>query len=350
MERFMRSVAVLAAGRVQIVKDVPVPKPEGYEALVRVHACGFCNGTDFQIIKGTLPSHEGMQPFPTLLGHEGAGEVVELGPKARHIRLGDRFLHPNLRSAPGNGYSKTYGGMSEYGLVVDYQAMREDGYEGPLPFSGKCARVPRTWEYTDIAMLLSLSESLSAAKNYGVGPGSRALVYGAGPMGLALMKYMRILGGKEIVAVDRLDDRLERAGRICGIDQAVNTAREDIHAALGERQFDVAVDAVGASGILLEASSFLKSGGRVGSMGVLRQGDTCVDITRLKNNTMIQLLNLPCGEYAVMEENIRMIEEGRIDPRQFYSHVLPLEEIETCLELVRRKEALKVILTMRPSV
>lgn len=348
MERFMKSAAVLEAGRVQIVEDVPIPRPEGYEALVRVHACGFCNGTDFQIINGTLPAHEGMQPFPTLLGHEGAGEVVELGPRARHIRLGDRFLHPNLRSDPGNGYSKTYGGMSEYGLVVDYQAMREDGYEGPLPFSGKCAKVPRTWEYTDIAMLLSLSESLSAAKNFAVGSGTRVLVYGAGPMGLALMKYMRLLGAKEIVAVDRLDGRLERAGRICGVDRAVNTAREDLRAALGGRRFDVAVDAVGASEILLEASSFLKPGGRVGSMGVLRRGDTRVDITRLKNNTMIQLLNLPDGEYAVMEENIRMIEEGRIDPRQFYSHVLPLEEIGTCLELVRRKEALKVILTMRP--
>ena len=348
MRECMRSVAVLEADRVQIVDDVPIPKPEDYEALVRVHACGFCNGTDFQIIRGTLPAHEGMQPFPTLLGHEGAGEVVELGPKVRHIQVGDRFLHPNLRSEPGNGYTKTYGGMSEYGLVVDYQAMREDGYQGPLPFSGKCAKVPRTFAYTDIAMLLSLSESLSAAKNFGVGPGTRALVYGAGPMGMALMKYMRMLGAAEIVAVDRLDDRLERAGRLCGIDRSINGAREDVREALAGRQFDVAVDAVGASGILLEASSVLQPGGRVGSMGVLRQGDTCVDIPRLKNNTMIQLLNLPQGEYAVMEENIRMIEEGRIDPRQFYSHVLPLEEIETCLELVRRKEALKVILTMEP--
>lgn len=343
---YMKSVAVLAPGRVKIVNDVPVPVPGDYEALVRVRACGFCNGTDFQIIRGTLPAHEGMKPFPTLLGHEGAGEVVALGRRVRHIRIGDRFLHPNLREQPGNGYTKTYGGMSEYGLVPDYQAMREDGYAGPPPFSGKFAPVPRDFDFVDIAMLLSLSESLSAARNFGVKEHMRVLVYGAGPMGQALMKYMRLLGAREIVAVDMLDERLEQAGRLCQIDRGINSSKVDLRSALGDRRFDVAVDAVGYSKILLEASAFLKPGGRVGSMGVLRNGDTSIDITRLKNNTMIQLLNLPYGEYGVMEENIRLIREGKIDPKAFYSHVLPMDEIDACMSLVQEKKALKVILTI----
>lgn len=346
MRDLMKAVAVLEPEDVRIVDDVPIPIPGPYEALVKVYACGFCNGTDFQIIRGTLPVHEGMKPFPTLLGHEGAGEVVEIGEKVRNIRVGDRYLHPNLRDRPGNGYTKTYGGMAEYGLVADYDAMKEDGYDGPPPFSGKYARVPGDFSYTDISMLLSLSESLSAAKNFGIGPGSRVLVYGAGPMGLALMKYARLLGAEKVVAVDKLDERLERAERLSEIDSGINSEKEDIHAVLDGCQFDVAVDAVGASSILLEASAFLKPGGRVGSMGVLRQGDTHIDITHLKNNTMIQLLNLPFGEYAVMEENIQMIRAGKIDPRQFYSHVIPIENIQECMELVRRREALKVILTI----
>lgn len=59
-------------------------------------------------------------------------------------------------------------------------------------------------------------------------------------------------------------------------------------------------------------------------MGVLRKNDTHIDITRLKNNTMVQLLNLP-GEYSVIDENVRMIQEGKIDPGAFYSHVLPIK-------------------------
>ena len=346
MSGFMKAAAVLGTEDVQIVDNVPIPQPGPYEALVRVHACGFCNGTDFQIIRGTLPAHEGMKPFPTLLGHEGAGEVVALGAKVRHIQIGDRYLHPNLRDCPGNGYTRTYGGMAEYGLVADYQTMKEDGYDGPPPFSGKYARVPKAFSYTDISMLLSLSESLSAAKNFGIGPGTKVLVYGAGPMGLALMKYARILGAEKVVAVDKLDDRLERAGRLADIDRGINTEKKDLRSELDNVQFDVAVDAVGASSILLEASSFLRPGGRVGAMGVLRKNDTHIDITRLNNNTMVQLLNLPWGEYSVIDENVRMIQEGKIDPGAFYSHVLPMEEIHTCMELVKRKEALKVILTI----
>lgn len=342
----MKAVAVVAPDQVKIVDDVPIPIPGPYEALVKVRSCGFCNGTDFQIIRGTLPAHEGMKKFPTLLGHEGAGEVVELGSSVRHIRVGDKFLHPNLREDPGNGYKKTHGGMAEYGLIADYQAMLEDGYSGPPPFSLKFTKVPRDFEFVDISMLLSLSESLSAVRNFGICSGMEVLVYGAGPMGQVLMKYIRLLGAKRIVAVDQMDTRLKQAERICEIDQIINNTKTDIYSELDSDQFDVAVDAVGATSILLEASSFLKPGGRVGCMGVLPQKDSRVDVTRLQNNTLLQMLNLPYGEYQVMQENIRLIQAGKIDPKDFYSHVLPVEEINTCMELVCKKEALKVILTI----
>ena len=74
MDRFdtkqtMRAVAVFGAGDVRIVDDVPIPKPNDYEVLVKVVHCGFCNGSDFQIILNTMEETEGLQPYPTILGH-----------------------------------------------------------------------------------------------------------------------------------------------------------------------------------------------------------------------------------------------------------------------------------------
>jgi threonine dehydrogenase-like Zn-dependent dehydrogenase len=149
MKGLMKSVAVTAPGTVKVVNDVPIPEPGDYEALVRVKACGFCNGTDYQIINGTLPAHEGMKALPTLLGHEGSGEVVEVGCKVRYIKAGDRYIHPNLRANPGNGYTSTYGGMSDFGLVADHRAMLEDGYTGPLPFYKKFYRMPDGFDFID---------------------------------------------------------------------------------------------------------------------------------------------------------------------------------------------------------
>lgn len=350
VKQTMRAVAVFGAGDVRIVDDVPVPEPGDYEVLVKTVYCGFCNGSDFQIILNTMEESEGLQPYPTILGHEGAGYAVKLGKKVRYIRLGDRFIHNNLRPDVGAGYSKTYGGMAEYGLVADHKAMREDGFFPEkmsglnFPFYKKFWPIPSDFPFEWGAMLLSLSESLSAAKNFGVTKGSAVLVFGAGPMGTAAAAYSKILGAGYLAVVDSRQERLENAKEVSGADQIINFEKEDINAALQGRLFDVAIDAVGLSGVLIQASSFLKPGGTAGSMGVLKKDDLMMNLSRLKNNTRLHMLNFPFGEYDAMDENIRLIQEKKIVPENFYSHILPVDDIHGAMELIRTKQALKVLL------
>lgn len=346
----MRAIAVFGAGDVRIVDDVPMPEPGDYEVLVKVVYCGFCNGSDFQIINNTMEASEGLRPYPTILGHEGSGYAVKLGKKVRHIKLGDRFIHNNLRPLVGNGYSKTYGGMAEYGLVADHQAMVEDGYRIEemsrldFPFYKKFQQIPEDFSLLHGAMLLSLSESLSAVKNFGVKEGSDVIIFGAGPMGTAVAAYSRIMGAASLTIVDSQQDRLENAKKVANADQVINFEKERLEDALQGKLFDVAIDAVGLTSVIVQASALLKPGGRVGSMGVLKKDDLQLNLSMLKNNTSVHMLNFPYGEYDVMEENIQLIQENRIHPEDFYSHVLPMEEIETAMELIRTKKALKVIL------
>lgn len=341
----MKSIAVFKAGDVRIVDDVPKPQCGDYEALVKVHFCGFCNGTDFQIINETMSKDEGLGDYPTLLGHEGSGVVVETGSKVRYIKTGDRFIHPNLRIDPGNGYTRTYGGMSDYGLVADHKAMLEDGYPvEKLPFYKKFQKIPDDFDLQDGAMLLSLSESLSAVKNFGIDHTKRVLLFGAGPMGLSVAKYSGIFGAKDLTVVDTQCDRLELAVNLSGAKRTVNISEVALEEALDGELFDIAIDAVGLSSVLIQASHFVKPYGKVCSMGVLKKTDSCVDLSKIKNNTSVHMLNFPYGEYDVMEENIRYIQEGKIDPKDFYSHVINRSEIHRAMDLVRKKEALKVIL------
>jgi len=347
MNRTMKAIVVIAPGVVKLVDDVPVPVPGDYEVLVRVRACGFCNGTDFQIISNTMGEHEGCGAYPTILGHEGAGEAVELGAKVRYIELGDRFVHTNLRPDVGNGYSRTFGGMAQYGLVADHKAMLEDGFKPEeLPFRNKFGQVPRDFDFVDGGMLLSLCETLSAARNFGCDAEKDVLVYGAGPMGLAIMTYMKLFGVKSLTAIDSIDDRLEKAVQIAHVDKTINYKRENVAEILADQLFDIVVDAVGSSQVILEGSQRLKPFGRVGAMGVLKNTDSMVNASLLKNNTLLHMLNFPYGEYSVMAENVDLIQQGKIDPKNYYSHVLPMEEIDQALELVRSKQALKVILTI----
>ena len=338
----MQAIAVLSPGNVKVVNDVPKPIPGAYEALIKVHACGICSGTDSQIIAGTLEN--GFGGYPTILGHEGAGEVVAVGSKVRHIKIGDRYIHPNLHPDVGNGYSKTHGSMAQFGLVCDRQAMLEDGYaEEQVPFSKQHA-FPKTMSYVDASVLLSLAECHSAAKNFGAGPDMDILIYGAGPMGIALAMFCRLSGARTIVQVDSIPERLEMAQRIAKVDLTVNFAQQDIRDALAGQKFDLVIDAVGLTSILYEGSTLLKPGGKVGSLGVLKNNDRMIDTSRLQCNTSLHMLNFPYGEYDIMNETIALIESGKIDPKNFYSHVVDYHEIDAALALVREKKAIKVIL------
>ena len=65
-DKYMRGIAALGNGKVDLVNDVPIPEIGPYEALIKVKSCGFCNGTDFHIIKGEMPIE--VDNFPTLIG------------------------------------------------------------------------------------------------------------------------------------------------------------------------------------------------------------------------------------------------------------------------------------------
>lgn len=345
--RLMKGIVVAEKNKVIVADDIPVPEIGPYDCLCRVHACGFCSGTDFGIIQGKATAAQVFQGFPTVLGHEGAGEVVEVGEKVRYIKKGDRFIHPNLRPDVGNGYTKTYGGMAQFGLVCDQQAMVEDGVcrESEVPFYKKQGRFSDKIDFVDAAMLLSLCECHSAAKNFGVRPGDSVLFYGAGPMGTALALFMKLLGAEKVIVIDSIQQRLENSKRVAGTDRIINFKTSSTQEEIGSERFDLVVDAVGSSQVVLEGSQYLKPGGTLCSLGVLKAGDTLVDAGRLQNNTRLHMLNFPYGEYDVLPETVAMVERGDVNPKNFYSHVVPFMEIDRAMELIRTKEALKVILT-----
>lgn len=342
----MRGVVATGDGGVELVRDVPVPEIGPYEALIRMKSCGFCNGTDFHIIKGEMSVK--VDNFPTLLGHEGVGDIVELGSKVRNFKVGDRIMNPIIKIMPGTPYGCTWGAMCDYAVVQDQKAMAADGISEDQfnPRQLECVQIPSDFDVIDGGALITLNECFSAAKNFDV-TGKDVLVYGAGPMGLATMKYMRYLGAKSITVIDGVEQRLELAKTLSEVDEVINFNTVDKKEALAGRQFDRVIDIVGFTSILIEGSQMLRPYGIVGSMGVLRNYDCTIDLTCLKNNTLLQMLNFPYGQYAITAENIELMEKGVINPKDFYSHVKSVEDIQEVVKLVAEKKAIKVILDLQ---
>lgn len=341
----MKGIVVTEAGRVVLKEDIPIPGLKEYECLVKMRTCGFCNGTDMQIINGTLSEEEGMMPFPTVLGHEGVGEVVELGSKVRHIKLGDRFIRPDTPKWYGS-YSCTYGNMAEYAVAVDQRAMLEDGIseeetEGIVVKSGK---IPGDISFEDGAVMLSLLECISAVHNFGLKKGMSVLIYGAGPMGMGVANYLQILGAHTVL-VDGIQERLDYAKENFGVEDMVNFRTQKLEECYEKQYFDAAIDVAGSTKILLEATDYLKPGGTLCSMGVLKKSEAQIDLIKLQNHTKLHMLNFPYQRMEYMDKLVELIHAGKIDPKAYYSHVLPIERISECVRLIGNKEALKIVLS-----
>ena len=279
---------------------------------------------------------------------------MELGKKCRYLQVGDRFIRPNLH-APAGKYTLTYGNMCEYALACDHKAMLEDGYRAEqLPFYGSAllgygpnfAPIPREISAIDGGVLLSLCECFGAVKDFGIGPGASVLVYGCGPMGLASMHIMKALGAARIVAVDRVEERLEAARDKVGVNETINFAQKGVKDAVGGEQFEFVFDAVGSAAILEEGSHFLKAGGTVCGLGVLSTEDCKLNVHKIKNNTAVHFHMYPYQRFSHVREVGDMILAGKLNPKDFYSHVVPMEDIPKAMELVKRKEALKVVLAI----
>lgn len=346
----MKAVAAMGDGSVQVVQ---VPKTQirnPYECLVRVTACGLCSSTDLKIATHGSVAQMPIE-YPTLLGHEGVGVIVETGEKVRYLKKGDRVVCPF--GQPAGDFHNNWGGMNGYAIAHDIRALREDGAETGDPFVDGVSEldyqvkpIPEGMSDVDAVMLLTLKENYSALKNFGVGAGSDLLIYGDGAVALGLAVFARLLGARSVINIGHHDDRLQRIRELANVDMTINSHTQDPAECIGDRRFDVVIDAVGSTDIIVSGAQFLKPGGLMGVYGVLKQEHSTIDLLALPNNVRLQMLNWPYHEHRTHDEVVAYVLEGKVDPKWFYSHVLLVDRAPRGFELIRSRKALKVIFTM----
>jgi L-iditol 2-dehydrogenase len=337
----MKAVAATAPGKVEVV-EIPLPEIQDYECLVKVRACGLCNGTDLKIIDDEVSTTP--VEFPVILGHEGVGEVVQAGKKVRNIRVGEVYLNPHGRIMPGTPFKSMWTNMVEYSVLPDYEVMDELGIGGPR--YGGSLPLPPEIDPVDGGVILTLKECLSAIRNFGFQRGQAVLVYGDGPVGLALVNFLRREGAAWIGCVGHRPRRIEWIAGHSQPDLLLNAHLENVPERLGDRRLDLVIDAVGSTTVIRQASHLLKPGGKVGVLGVIKNKDASLSLLDLANHASLHMLNWPYREHATHEEIVGLILQGKVKPRDYYSHVMPIDEAPRAVEMIKTREAFKVVLAM----
>ncbi len=237
-----RAAVAIAAGKPLEIMEVNLDGPKAGEVLVEIKATGICH-TDAFTLSGDDP--EGM--FPAILGHEGAGIVLEVGPGVTSLQPGDHViplytpecreceycLHPKtnlcqaIRSTQGRGVMPD--GTSRFSMLNGTPILH---YMGCSTFSNHTvlpeialAKVRKDAPFDKICYIgCGVTTGIGAVINTAkVEIGSRAVVFGLGGIGLNVIQGLRLAGADQIVGVDLNPGKVEMATRF-GMTDFVNPA------------------------------------------------------------------------------------------------------------------------------
>jgi NADPH2:quinone reductase len=322
----MRAMRLREHGTPLVGEEIPTPEPGAGEVLLRVAACGV-NFADTLMVAG---KYQEKPPLPLIPGLEVAGEVVALGADVTHLAPGAR-----VAALPGSG------GFAEYLAVA----------------AERCVRVPEAMPDVHVAgfMIAYGTSHVALAHLARLRPGERLAVLGAaGGVGLTAVEIGARMGA-EVIAVARGADRLAIAGAAGArhlIDADDPDPRDRLRALGG---VDVLYDAVG--GALFEAAfRACRPFARILPIGFAGGGVPAIpaNILLVKNQTVHGLYygglaaHRPEIVAASLEALFAWYARGWITPH--VSHVLPLDQANAALDLLRSRSATgKVVIGIAPN-
>lgn len=331
----MRAVTI-EKPRTVTVGEKPMPEPGPGEVVVRVARCGLC-GTDRHIYEGTFLSH-----YPLTPGHEFSGAVAAAGEGVREPREGDRVaVDPSLfcgecyycRRLEGN-YCERWGAIGDTtdGAFAEYVRVP----------ARNCYPLPDRLSWAEGAMVEPLACVVWGQRRLGARPGDRALVLGAGPMGLLWVQTLRHGNAGEIVVTDLHEPRLERA-RSLGASATVlaGEGQDERLRQLAPRGYDAVIDVTGVPAVLEAGIEHAAPGGRVMAFGVCPPESTiAVSPFRVYNKDLTILGSMALNHTFLPA--LALLEAGAVDAGTLVSHTLGLEEWERALGVAGGRESMKV--------
>lgn len=375
------------------VENVPEPKIlNSRDAVIKITSTAIC-GSDLHLYDGYMPTME----KGDILGHEPMGEVVEIGPDVKNLKVGDRVVVPFTiscgecfycqrglysccdNSNPNQEIARKLMGHATAGiygyshLTGGFAGGQAEYLRVPFADSGPI-KIPEELPDEKVLFLSDIFPTgYMAAENAEIEDGDTVAVWGAGPVGQFAIQSAWMLGAGRVISIDSIHERLRLAEQK-GKAETINFEKENVYDRLmemtGGRGPDRCIDAVGCEafvggtpdGILdaVETTVYLatdrlhvlrqaiwccRKGGTISMPGVYVGFGDKFPIGAFMNKA----LTLKTGQTHMqryMPPLLEKILNGEIDPSFVITHEMPLDEAPTAYEIFKNKqdECIKVVL------
>ena len=318
-----------------VVAEIELPDElDVGQVLVKINYSGICGSQ-----LGEIDGAKGKDDFlPHLLGHEGSGEAVAVGPGVRHIQPGDRVvLHwrkgLGIESVPPK--YRWEGKTLNAGWVTTFN-------EYAVVSENRLTAIPADSDM-EVAALFGCAVTTGfgvVLNNAKVKIGDSVVVFGAGGVGLNIVQAAAMSSAYPIIAIDLYDNKLDLATKL-GATHTINANKEiaekRIKEILGDKELDVFIDNTGNPMIIETGYRITGPLGRVILVGVPRKGND-VSIYSLPLHFGKEITGSHGGE-AIPHEDIPryqgMFEQGRLQLKELITERFTLNKINTAIEGMR---------------
>ena len=342
----MKAVVLRAPGDVGVddVADPAILEPG--DAIVKVRASAIC-GADLFPFHGLTPGFE----TGTILGHEFAGEVVEVGDGVRTIRTGMRVVNASMISdgtCPScrAGRVTQCDGRSLFGYSGVYP--RLDGGQAELvrvPQADRALRQLPDEVSDEAATFLAdiLPTGYGAVQRGGVERGDVVVVVGCGPVGLMAILAAEGTAGR-LIAVDGVAVRRSLAERLGAEAVAPEEAADVVAAATNGLGADVVIEAAGSPGAIDASLRLARGRGVVSVVGAHFEPDYPLNNALMFERELTLRFSIgdPTADGDLL---LGKLASGELDPTPVVTHRLPLADAAEAYRLFDSREATKVVLT-----
>jgi (R,R)-butanediol dehydrogenase / meso-butanediol dehydrogenase / diacetyl reductase len=323
------------------VEEIPEPIVKPGTVKVKINYAGIC-GTDVH------EYHDQMYvtQTPMILGHEFAGEVVEIGEGVLHYQVGDRVVVEPISGCGEcvsceDGYYNTCEYLQAYGLhqpggFAEYVVVKENNL----------VLLPDSLSYELAALVEPTAVAMQAVKSSMLKIGDKVVIFGAGPIGMLITQCAKASGASQIIVVE-IEQKRQQLALEMGADFVIDPSKEDAVQKIKEltaRGANVAFEASGAEPAFRTALECLRPHGELMIVSVFKKG---VSYSPLLQQKGMKKIHTSRAYKNIFPEVITLLGTGTLNVKPIITSIIKLEDIIELgfNKLIANKEECKILVS-----